>query len=161
MDAGDVLWQQAFDVLPRDTIADLIQRTLPIYREGAMKFLNGELREGAPQDESRVTYSIWRDEADYWIDWHLDSATIDRTIRALGDPYLGARCRLGDKTVVFHEGVVVPDVSFAIRQPGKVWKLDDQGRPIVVCGRGMLHILSATCDGQSIFPMRSLRVRFS
>ncbi len=79
---------------------------------------------------------------------------------ALGEPYLGAKTCLRDKTVVIHEAEIVADVDFAIRQPGKVWGLDADGRPTIVCGHGMLRLLNATRDGQSIFPMRSLRVRF-
>jgi methionyl-tRNA formyltransferase len=107
-----------------------------------------------------ATYSIWRDEVDYWIDWREDAARIERTIRALGDPYLGARTRWNDCTVVLHRATVIDDVRFAIRQPGKVWALDEQGCPTVVCGAGMLKVLAATCDGQSILPLTSLRVRF-
>ncbi len=159
-DDGDILWQRAFDILPSDTIAALIERTIPLYCEGAEMFLTGTLPPGHPQDESLATYSIWRDELDYWIDWNLDSETIERTVRALGKPYLGARCRREDAVVTIHESSVVPDVPFAIRQPGKAWSLDEQGCPTVVCGSGMLKVLSATCDGKSILPMRSLRVRF-
>ena len=125
-----------------------------------MKFLAGDLRDGTPQDHSKATYSIWRDADDYWIDWTQDSETIERTIRALGKPYLGARSRLNDKTIIISESVVEPDICFAIRQPGKVWSLDETGCPTIVCGRGMLRITSAMEEGRSIIPMRSLRLRF-
>ncbi|MHB8951969.1 MAG: methionyl-tRNA formyltransferase [Pirellulaceae bacterium] len=160
VDEGDILWQKAMDIGPTDTIAQLIERVVPLYREGATMFLNGELSAGVPQDSSQATYSIWRDERDYWIDWHADSAMIERTVRALGDPYLGARCRLNDKIVIVHQAEIVPDIGFALRQPGKVWGLDERGCPTVVCGQGMLRILAATCQGASILPMQSLRVRF-
>lgn len=160
VDDGDILWQQSIDIFPRDSIADLIRRTIPLYHDGAERYLRDELQEGTPQNETQATYSIWRDENDYWIDWSQDSHTIERTIRALGDPYLGAHCRLENKTVMIHEGAVVPDIHFAIRQPGKIWALDERGCPTVVCGHGMLRVLSAAADGQSIIPMRSLRVRF-
>jgi methionyl-tRNA formyltransferase len=92
VDDGDILWQQSIDISPRDSIADLIRRSIPLYRDGAERFLRGEFQEGTPQDETQATYSIWRDENDYRIDWSQDSHTIERTIRALGDPYLGAHC---------------------------------------------------------------------
>jgi len=160
-DDGDIVWQDAIDVRPADTIGELIHRTVPLYRAGAERFLRGDIPIGIPQDESRATYSIWRDELDYWIDWQTDAAWIERSIRALGDPYLGVRTRLHNSTVVLHRAEVVADTTFAIRQPGKVWSLDDHGCPTVVCGRGMLKILAATCDGQSVLPLSSLRVRFS
>jgi hypothetical protein len=46
------------------------------------------------QDHSKATYSIWRDEIDLWIDWNESASRIERTIRALGRPYMGARTRL-------------------------------------------------------------------
>ncbi len=159
-DDGDILWQDAIDVRPNDTIGDLIRRTVPVYRAGAERFLRGDIPVGRPQDESQATYSIWRDELDYWIDWREDADRIERSIRALGDPYLGARAKLHNSTIVLHDAEVVADVPFAIRQPGKVWSLDDHGCPTVVCGRGMLKVLAASCDGQSVLPLNSIRVRF-
>ena len=61
---------------------------------------------------------------------------------------------------MLHRAAVVEEVRFAIRQPGKIWSLDDSGHPTVVCGEGMLRILAASCDGKSLLPLTSLRVRF-
>jgi methionyl-tRNA formyltransferase len=62
--------------------------------------------------------------------------------------------------VVIHRAEVEPDLPFAIRQPGKVWALDTDGRPTVVCGSGLLKILEASADGTSIVPLEKLRLRF-
>lgn len=160
VDNGQILWQESFEIGPTDSIADLIQRVIPLYREGAIRFLNGRLVRGTSQDERFATYSIWRDDLDYEINWSLDSVTIERTVRALGHPYLGARCRLNGKTVIVHHVNHEPDIQFAIRQPGKVWSVDSDGNPAVICGSGLLRIMSAETEGKSILPLDSLRSRF-
>jgi methionyl-tRNA formyltransferase len=159
-DDGDILWQQGVDIGPQDTIAALIEKVLPLYREGARLYLRGQLTEGRRQDHAQATYSIWRDRLDLFLDWSQSAETLERTIRALGPPYEGARSRLGGKEVVLHRAAVVPDLPFAIRQPGKVWSLDAEGRPTVVCGTGLLKILAASREGASILPLKTLRQRF-
>lgn len=163
VDDGDILWQGSVDIAPGDTIARLIDKVSPLYREGVRRYLRGELVQGVAQDESQATYSIWRDEQDYRIDWSDDAATIERTVRALGPPYQGARCTLAGQEVVLHRAEVLPDQPFALRQPGKVWSLDAVGRPTVICGRGLLRILDATLakESQSLLPLKSLRLRFA
>jgi methionyl-tRNA formyltransferase len=161
VDDGDVLWQGSVAIEPGDTIARLIERVAPLYREGVRRYLAGELREARAQDESQATYSIWRDEIDYRIDWSESAERVERTVRALGPPYLGARSRLGTPDVVIHQARVERDLTFAIRQPGKIWALDDQGRPTVVCGSGLLKVLAASTGGESILPVKSLRQRFT
>ena len=160
MDDGDILWQRRTEIAASDTIGNLIDKVVPLYREGTRRYLRGELTEGRPQDVRLATYSIWRDELDYRIDWLESADRIERTIRALGPPYLGAQSKLGVTPVVLHRAQVVGDLAFAIRQPGKIWSLDAQGRPLIVCGQGLLHLLDASVDGASIFPLTSLRQRF-
>jgi methionyl-tRNA formyltransferase len=161
VDNGDVFWQGRVNVERHDTIGTLIGKTLPLYREGVFRFCRGEFRDAAPQDESRATYSIWRDADDYHIDWSQDAEVIERSVRALGTPYSGARTLLEGKIVVLQQAEVVADLPFSIRQPGKVWTLDEAGNPTVVCGKGMLKITAATVDGKTILPLHALRVRFN
>jgi methionyl-tRNA formyltransferase len=164
LDAGDIVYQGKAKVDSDDTIADLTQKVLPLFTEGVVeslhKMISGEV-EKIPQDHSKATYSIWRDEEDLWIDWNDSAERIERTIRALGPPYMGARTRLKDKTVIIHSAEVISDLRFEIRQPGKVWSLTSQGKPHVVCGKGMLLIHRANIGNQSLIPMKNLRVRFS
>jgi methionyl-tRNA formyltransferase len=160
-DDGDILWQGRVAIEPGDTIARLIDKVSPLYREGVRRYLAGELREGRKQDESLATYSMWRDEVDYRIDWSESAERIERTVNALGPPYLGARSRLDGEEVILHQVRVEPDLTFAIRQPGKIWALDSEGCPTVVCGSGMIKVLAATARGASILPLKALRQRFS
>lgn len=159
-DDGPILWQAKVPIGPDDTISTMIDKLVPLYSEGAKRYLSGEMTVGRPQNELEATYSIWRDESDYWIDWNLSAEMIERSIRALGEPYLGARSRLGNRIVTIHHATVLPDVNFAIRQPGKVWSLDESGRPSVVCGSGMLRIDQASENSSNLIPLKTLRVRF-
>jgi methionyl-tRNA formyltransferase len=163
LDAGDIVYQGKVKVDSKDTIGDLTQKVLPLFKEGIVeslhKMISGKI-ECFPQDHSRATFSIWRDEEDLWIDWNNSAEHIDRIIRALGSPYMGARTRFKDKVVIVHSAEVIPDLQFEIRQPGKVWSLTSQGEPLVVCGKGMLLIHEANIGNEPLIPMKNLRVRF-
>jgi methionyl-tRNA formyltransferase len=161
VDEGPVFWQERFTIEANDRISDVIRKTLPLYVFGVRSAILGELRTPLPQKDSEATYSIWRDEADYYIDWAQSAVLIEVMVRALGSPYLGARARLGDRVVAIHKASVEPDLRFAIRQPGKVWCIDEIGRPTVICGEGMLKLHEATfSNGESLVPLKRLRVRF-
>jgi len=159
VDDGPILWQGRVPIEPQDTIADLIEKVIPLYTQGTRLFLENRFPPPIPQDDSLATYSIWRDDIDYYIDWTLDAETIERTVRALGNPYLGARTLLNEQTIIIRKATVLPDIPFAIRQPGKVWSIDSHGRPIVVCGRGLLRIDAADSEGENVLPFKNLRVR--
>jgi methionyl-tRNA formyltransferase len=160
IDDGPVLWQEHVSIESTDTIQVLIEKLIPLYKQGAEMYFEQAFGAGRPQDESLATYSLWRDEADYEIDWSLEAERIERTIRALGTPYAGARTRLAGDCIVIHRATLRADLPFAIRQPGKVWELDELGRPTVVCGRGLLRIDEATCHGTNWLPLKKLRGRF-
>ena len=49
------------------------------------------------QNESEATYSLWRDEEDYRIDWNQSSKEIRNFIFALGFPYKGASAYILNK----------------------------------------------------------------
>jgi len=159
VDDGDILWQGRFDIGREDTIQDLIDKSLLLYGHGARAYLEGGFGSGVPQQEDKASYSLWRDDIDYIIDWTLDANTIERTVRALGPPYLGAKFFVQGEEVIVRRATVMPDLKFAIRQPGKIWTLDEIGRPLVVCGVGLLRIDSADKEGESIIPFKRLRTR--
>ncbi len=160
VDDGEILWQGRTPIAADDTIAVLIDKITPHYVDGLQRYVRGELTRGVPQNEAEATYSIWRDTEDYRIDWRDDAARIERSVRALGSPYLGAQTLLGDRLVTVESAAVCQDVPFAIRQPGKIWRLSDGGCPEVVCGQGMLRITRARGGETSLLPVTSLRQRF-
>jgi methionyl-tRNA formyltransferase len=155
VDAGDILFQESLSVTSDDTIASLTERITPLYERGIISYLRGELTR-TPQDHDQATYSIWRDDQDYWIDWNWSAEKIERSIRALGTPYAGARTLYENKVFTLTQATPVGDLNFEIRQTGKIHRLD-AGRPIVVCGVGLLRIDEA----EGLLPCTRLKGRFS
>jgi methionyl-tRNA formyltransferase len=123
--------------------------------------LAGRSLNSQPQDETAATYSLWRDEDDYRIDWSRDAASIRRFIDALGYPYKGASSELDGVLVRILDAVPEPEVQIEQRVPGKVIFVRDQ-QPVVVCGSGLLRLLDVRDEtgAESLLPLRKFRSRF-
>lgn len=120
----------------------------------------GESHAGIPQDETKATYSLWRDETDYLIDWNNSAAFIQRFINAAGYPYKGAFFYHNNEKIRVSDATVLPDVVISNRTPGKVFSIAN-GCATVVCGSGLLRIDKMT-DGQgNIFRIQHLRTRLN
>ena len=120
-------------------------------------------RRGSPltarkQDHSRATYSIWRDDADYNIDWAKPAADIARFVDAVGYPYSGARSTVEGEAFIVENATVVDDLQFEHRHIGKVWRLDN-GRPVVVCASGLLRLDDCRTANGNRYEFRRVRVR--
>jgi methionyl-tRNA formyltransferase len=110
------------------------------------------------QDEIEATYSIWRDEHDYRINWAMSAQEISRFVDAVGWPYMGAKCLLQGREIWIDRVVAGRDLLVVNRCPGKIWSLAGW-IPEVVCGSGMLRILEAReADGSPVI-FKSLRTR--
>jgi methionyl-tRNA formyltransferase len=164
-DRGDIIAQSASPIVHPMRIADAISVVCGNYHELAVRvgsYLDrGEVPPAQAQDEGAASYSLWRDDEDYVIDWFLDAARIERTVYALGPPYKGAASRIAGRLVRIREASALADVSVANRAPGKVIFLD-RDRPVVVCGRGLLRIdeLVDADSGGSLLPLDRFRIRF-
>lgn len=163
-DRGDILGQVAVP-LPRPLrIADAIDLVAGAYERLASD-LGARIAAGSPlvgvaQSESDASYSLWRDDADYEMDWSLPAGRLRDFVLAVGPPYAGARTLLAGEPVRVWDVAVEADVAIANRTPGKVIFLRG-GRPSVVCGRGLLRIDAMTrADGSSCLPLTRFRVRF-
>lgn len=115
------------------------------------------------QEESQATYSVWRDELDYAIDWRQSSASIRRFVDAVGFPYKGAYTSLDGLIVRVRSVVEVTDQVVENRCPGKVLFLSE-GRPVVICGEGMLKIDDAIIESnegpKALSDLGKFRMRF-
>lgn len=161
MDAGPVIAQASVPIsypmpigraleLQTDLMIDLAER---IYRMWL-----GDGITATAQDHAKATYSLWRDELDYLIDWSDSAEAIARFVDAVGYPYAGARTHTGAESVIVLKARALPDLAFERRQCGKVWKIEE-GRPQVVCGSGLLLIEECrTVDGEPL-AFRKLRTR--
>lgn len=165
-DRGDILFQStspvAYPITIREAIAANAANYLAVVDRVFACLSRGDPLPRTPQDESRATYSIWRDAQDYRIDWTQDAVTIARTIDALGSPYSGARTFDGHKEILIEAATPVPDVVCEHRHVGKVIFTED-GLPIVICGTGLLKLQAARHaeeDGLSCLPLSRFRTRF-
>ena len=118
---------------------------------------------GVPQNEEDATYSLWRDENDYFINWYGDSHKIKRFIDAVGYPYNGAKTKIKGENVIIIETSIIDDVKIENRENevGKVIFLNDN-LPVVICRKGLLRIDSAVYENtqSSIFPLKKFRTKF-
>lgn len=165
-DRGDIISQHAAEIAYPCTIARAIEEVAACYRAAAYDVLNrvasGTPLTGTPQDESAASYSLWRDEADYRIDWHDSATRLERCVDALGSPYSGACTLVNGSLAKVLAARALPDVAIENRTAGKVLRIED-GRPVVVCDNGLLRIdaLVDAASGASLLPLARLRSRFA
>lgn len=142
-DTGPIVAQRSLPVSYPARAKDVIDRLGPLYRQLSAEVCAtvkaGESLRAAEQDHQRATFSVWRDDTDYRIDWSRDDRRIVRLINAVSDPFPGAwTTAAGNETRVL-EAVSEPDVAIEDRCPGKVAYVRD-GQPVVVCGTGLVRI---------------------
>lgn len=144
-DKGDILGVEKVNVIYPIKISEAIDIISICYQDLVVKIINkiaNNILVASPQDEALATFSLWRDEEDYFINWNLEATKIERTINALGFPYGGARTILDDNIIILDEIKSVPDVKIENRTPGKIMFLDNN-QPTIVCGKGLLKIEKA------------------
>jgi len=61
-----------------------------------------------------------------------------------------------------NDAEVLPDLLIENRKPGKIIFIQN-GKPVVVCGMGLLKIISLTDDNttQEMLPLKRFRIRFT
>jgi methionyl-tRNA formyltransferase len=165
-DAGDIIEQASSAISYPIRIQQAIGLTSGLYQRVAVNvvrcLLEGRSLPRIAQDETQATYSLWRDDQDYQIDWMRPADEIRRFIDAVGAPYLGAATRLKHVRARILEADVADDARIENRTPGKVFAFEG-GKPIVVCGTGMLKVIDLVDDESrvSLLPLSSLRIRFT
>ena len=109
----------------------------------------------------KLTYSLWRDEDDYRVDWYKSAEDIDRFIDAVGYPYSGAFSLIHEQKVRIIDADPIEDVQVENRIPGKVIFIEN-GKPVIVCGKGLLRVNELVDDKtkQSILASLKFRTRF-
>lgn len=150
-DRGDVVYQSSKNVSYPKKISAAIDEIIPLYSEAVERItrelLSGRELKAVRQEEKSASFSLWRDDDDYFIDWNSDARSVQRFVDAVGKPYRGAAAYLSGQVVRIHDVEPVPDVSVESRQLhiGKVIFMD-KCRPVVVCGTGLLKIQKLTSE---------------
>jgi methionyl-tRNA formyltransferase len=167
-DSGDIIVQFCSKINYPIKISEAIKINNTNYLKCALfvfdKLLASQKITGTPQNEMNASYSLWRDEMDYKIDWKKSAASIVRFIDAVGFPYKGAFAVIDGKIIRIFHAQEVPDVKIIDRQFGKVLFVSD-GMPVIICGTGLLKIMDAHFDDKKnknpFLPLSKFRLRFS
>jgi len=165
-DKGSIIAQEKINISYPMDISEAIKKLSPLYEKIvlflAAKILNKEPITGIAQNEKYATYSLWRDEEDYRIDWSLSAFAIQRFICAVGSPYKGAFTIADRKRYRILKSSLVDDIIIENRTAGKIIFIDN-GSPVIVCGKGLLLIneIVEDCSGFSALPWKKMRSRFS
>jgi methionyl-tRNA formyltransferase len=164
-DTGPIIAQDVLTITYPARISDVMTSLCPSYHR-LIRIVMRQLTLGdvqtTPQDESCASFSLWRDDEDYKIDWRRDATFLERFVDATGDPYLGASAVALNQVWRILRSRCLPDLRIENRVPGKILRLDE-GRPVVVCGQGLLRLDEIVADGTRTpaLPWRVLRTRFA
>ncbi|WP_429492048.1 methionyl-tRNA formyltransferase [Pseudomonas sp. S30_BP2TU TE3576] len=165
-DRGDIIHQTSVPIRYPITIADAIKAIGDCYLSSGLAVLQ-TLARGEPllakaQDHKQATYSLWRDDGDYKIDWSQSAKRIRRMIDAVGNPYKGALCHVDGVPARILAAEDQDDVQIENRTAGKVIFVED-GLPVVVCGTGLLKVTACVTDKEraAMLPLSKFRARFS
>jgi methionyl-tRNA formyltransferase len=164
-DKGDIIFQQAIPISFPLKISEAIKIVSKYYINISLHILKIIKEHGVfdtrQQNEDLATYSLWRDNEDYLIDWSAENSYLQRFIDAVGDPFLGAQTFMNNERITIHDAELAGELYIENRDYGKVIFFHDKF-PVIVCGKGLLKITKAiyTITGESIFPMKQFRVRF-
>jgi methionyl-tRNA formyltransferase len=163
VDEGDIIDTSVIEIQYPIKIKDAIEKIMICYNQLVLSIANKIVNNIAiiayKQNSSAATYSLWRDNDDYTINWNQSSDIISRHIDASGYPYLGAKTLLDGINITILSSEIISDIYIENRSPGKILRLDN-GIPIVVCGSGLLRLKDIQCNEESIFPIKKLRSRF-
>jgi methionyl-tRNA formyltransferase len=165
-DSGDIIAQKSIQITYPLKISEAIDRVADLYESALLtivrRIVSGAGLQGIQQDESAATFSLWRDETDYEIDWNVGSDELKRFVDAVGCPYSGAKTKLHSEWVRVLGVELAKDVEVESREAhlGKVIFMDD-GCPIVVCGKGLVKLVIVTDEnGNSLIGKIPFRTRF-
>ena len=92
-DRGPIIFQKKVSVTYPKKIKSAIEDISLLCAEALSELITLLMKDhitSISQDESKATYSLWRDEIDYKINWNLTAGKITRFIDAVGFPYKGA-----------------------------------------------------------------------
>lgn len=165
-DRGDIISFRELEISYPKKINDLIEEISELYikvvKEIVEKIKFSIKLDGKKQIENQSTYSIWRDEEDYFIDWKDTARNIKRFVDAVGYPYKGAKCYFEEEKLIIKEVEEVQDVKIENRKKhiGKVIYFVEE-KPVIICLKGLLKINEAYYEKNknSIFPLKKFRIR--
>lgn len=141
VDTGMVYCQKTTGITYPIKVLRAFQIVVDMYVDIMQEIISGKASTLFPMT-GHPTYSIWRDEYDYEIDWSWDCLKIVRFIDAVGTPFAGAKAWY-EKPIRIIDAESTFDRDFVSEKPfGKIWRIKNN-MPEVLCGHGMIRILWA------------------
>ena len=166
-DKGDIIFQSSSDISYPIKISEAIDIVSKNYTKVIGDIFSsisqGNILKSTSQDNKLATYSLWRGEEDYFIDWSKSSSYILNFINSVSFPYRGASAYIGGSMKVrILDAYIEDDVEIVNRNIGKVI-FTKGGFPVVVCGKGLLRLTSVVDDEtrKNILPLKSFRIKFN
>lgn len=163
-DKGNIISFRSTTIAYPVKINEAIETVSALYGELVTEVL-GRLAAGSVQeriqDESIASYSLWRNEDDYKLNWNQDAGRIIRFIDALGYPYNGACTGYDGKKIIIDHAVEIEDLQIVNRDAGKILWIENN-KPVIVCSKGLLRIEEAVYAGtREKVNFNKLRVRLN
>lgn len=163
-DCGGIYLQEKIKIMYPIKIENAIEKISILYGSALRKIIemigNSEILRSAPQDDNKATYSLWRDDKDYKINWNESSTYIQRFIDSVGFPYKGAFTTLNGNKLIIKNAQISCDKTIVNRQPGKViFKKKDVF--YIVCGDGILEINEFFNESGEKIELKNFRYQFN
>ncbi len=130
VDSGDILWQKSFDITPEDDAGTLYKKIQGLASE-AIPVLLSDMTEGPlvgrKQDDKQATYLRKRSEEDGVIDWDQPADYIQKLVRALTHPYIGAHSYYsGDKIIIWKTSILdIQNNEVFNMPPGTIFRYEN------------------------------------
>lgn len=132
LDTGGIISQRAIPITDTSTGPELVRATIDLIPEvlhDALDRLESGTASPTPQNLADRTFFHKRSERDSLVDWRLPAAEIERSVRALQDPYPNAYTFFRGERLRIVESHVSRSVYGGT--PGRVFIAEDGGMVIV------------------------------
>lgn len=125
-DTGDILHQEIIQIEEKETAHSLYQKIIKTAKKQICEFIpqleTNNFRR-IKQDNSQANYWRKRGKKDGLINFNANSITIDRLVRSLSKPYVGAHTVYNDMDIKVWE-VMPTSFEYNNIEPGKVIEID-------------------------------------
>jgi methionyl-tRNA formyltransferase len=156
MDTGDIYEQIKTEIDYPIKINEALRIVSELYLQLIYDVLNGVEKKPMVGQES---FTIWRNEDDYNIDWSWDGDKIVRFVDAVGYPFDCAKIKYDNcwyKVIdVSFEPCVVIDAS---NHYGKILKYED-GCPYIVCNGGLIKLNKIEELNGNEYKMKKIKIK--
>ena len=166
-DKGDIIAQSQTEINYPIKLSNAIDLISKNYIQLVINILStlsdGNKLSSISQNEDLASYSLWRNEDDYLIDWTKNSNDILNFINAVSSPYKGASTFInGLNKIRVLEAEIESDVQIENRNVGKVIFIKEKN-PVIVCGSGLLKLINVIDNKtqENLLPFKNFRVRLT